>query len=687
MADVGGNNGGENAGTNWRIERTEKGIAWLIFDKAEASTNVLSGNVMAELDERLRELAQDPPRGLVVKSAKKSGFIAGADIKEFTGLKSPEQAFELIRSGQQVLDRLDHLPFPTVAAVHGFALGGGLELALACDYIVAADDPRTSLGLPEVNLGIHPGFGGTVRSIRKIGVMPAMELMLTGRPFNVKKAKGTGLVDKAVPADQLDDAAAGLAANPPGKRKAPLQQRLLNLPGARQAFSKVLEKQVAGKARKDHYPAPYAIIELWKEHIGNPKAMYLAEARSIAELMVGETARNLVRVFLLQDRLKGLGNKKAFELKHVHVVGAGTMGGDIAAWCAYKGFMVTVQDRELEYIEPAMKRARKLFEKKFKGKKPAIEEAMYRLKMDVKGDGARSADLVIEAIFENTEAKQALYKDLKTKMKPEAVLATNTSSIKLEELATVLDEPNKLVGLHFFNPVAKMPLVEVIHSVDTDKEVMEKALAFTRHVDRLPVPCKSSPGFLVNRILMPYLMEAMLLAEEGVPLEAIDKAAKDFGMPMGPVELADTVGLDVALSVAKILGKEFGHAVPKRLEQMVEAKKLGKKTGEGFYEYDDDGKPKKDKSRANAGPDDLQDRLIFPMLNEAIACLREEVVEDSELLDGGVIFGTGFAPFRGGPANYIRSQGQDRMRERLEALHQRHGDRFKPDAGWTTISL
>lgn len=687
MAEVGGNTGGEHAGTNWRIERTDKDIAWLIFDKAGASTNVLSSGVMAELDERLHELAQDPPRGLIVKSAKKSGFVAGADIKEFTGLKTPEQAFELIRSGQQVLERLDQLPFPTVAAVHGFALGGGLELALACDYIIAADDPRTSLGLPEVNLGIHPGFGGTVRSIQKIGVMPAMELMLTGRPFNVKKAKGAGLIDKAVPADQLDEAAAKMAADPPGKRRVPLQQRLLNLPGARQAFSKVLERQVAGKARKDHYPAPYAIIDLWKEHFGNPKAMYLAEARSIAELMVGETARNLVRVFLLQDRLKGLGNKKAFGLKHVHVVGAGTMGGDIAAWCAYKGFTVTVQDRELEYIEPAMKRARKLFEKKFKGKQPAVEEAMYRLKVDVKGDGARTADLVIEAIFENAEAKQALYSDLKTKMKPDAVLATNTSSIKLEELATVLDEPNKLVGLHFFNPVAKMPLVEVIHSSDTDKDVMEKALAFTRHVDRLPVPCKSSPGFLVNRILMPYLMEAMLLAEEGVPLQAIDTAARDFGMPMGPIELTDTVGLDVALSVAKILGKEFGHAVPKRLEQMVEAKKLGKKTGEGFYEYDDNGKPKKDNSRAKKGPDDLQDRLVFPMLNEAIACLREKVVGDPELLDGGVIFGTGFAPFRGGPANYIRSQGQERMHERLKSLHQRHGDRFKPDAGWTTISL
>lgn len=676
-----------NTANNWHLTRDDNGIAWLVLDKAEASTNVLSGAIMAELDERLDELQAKLPKAVVVKSGKPSGFVAGADIKEFTGLESPAQAFDLIRRGQLVLEKLERLRCPTIAVVNGFALGGGLELALACDYIIASDDPRTSLGLPEVNLGIHPGFGGTVRSIQKLGVMPAMELMLTGRPFNAKKAKKTGLADKVVPAAELDAMATAFAINPPPKRRAPLQQRLLDLPGARHAFSKVLEKQVSAKARKDHYPAPYAIIDLWKEHIGNPQQMYLAEAHSIANLMVGETARNLVRVFLLQDRLKSLGNKKAFDLKHVHVVGAGTMGGDIAAWCAYKGFVVTLQDRELKYIEPAMKRARKLFEKKFKGNEGKVAEAYNRLKADVAGDGAKDADLVIEAIYENTEAKQNLYKELQTKMKPGAVLATNTSSIKLEELATVLTDPNQLVGLHFFNPVAKMPLVEVIHSKDTDKDVMEKALAFTRHVDRLPVPCKSSPGFLVNRILMPYLMEAMLLSEEGVAPEAIDRAAKNFGMPMGPVELADTVGLDVCLSVANILGKEFGHAVPQRLVQMVEAKKLGKKSGEGFYKYDDDGKPQKDKSKAQGGPDDLQDRLIFPMLNEAVACLREDVVADAELLDGGVIFGTGFAPFRGGPMNYIKSQGVDRMRTRLESLHQRHGDRFKPDAGWQNLAV
>ena len=672
---------------NWEIKRDDNGLAWLIFDKEGASTNVLSGDVMVELDEKLQSLEDHPPKALVVKSAKKNGFVAGADIKEFTGLESAAQAFDLIRRGQLVLERLENLPFTTVAAVHGFALGGGLELALACDHIIAADADNTSMGLPEVNLGIHPGFGGTVRSILRCGVMPAMEMMLTGRPVRIKKAKAIGLVDKAVPADTLDDAAAKFALNPSAKVKAPIGQRLLNLPVVRGLFSKVLVKQVAGKAKKAHYPAPYAIIDLWKDHIGDPAAMYLAEANSIAELMTGETARNLVRVFLLQDRLKGLGNKKDFDVTHVHVVGAGTMGGDIAAWCAYKGLKVTLQDREEKYIEPAMKRARKLYEKKYRGKEDDVAAAMERLQMDVAGDGAKDADLVIEAIFENVEAKQSLYKDLKTKMKDGAILATNTSSIRLETLATVLDNPSELVGLHFFNPVAKMPLVEVIQTDDTDSETIKKALAFARHIDRLPVPCKSSPGFLVNRILMPYLMQAMNLAEEGVALEAIDKAAKDYGMPMGPVELADTVGLDVCLSVAGVFERELGAKIPQRLKDMVEAGTLGRKTGSGFYTYGEDGKPQKDRSKAATGPSDLQDRLIFPMLNEAVAVLREGVVQDAELLDGGVIFGTGFAPFRGGPINAIKAGGQDRMKARQEALHERYGDAYKPDAGWSSLSL
>ena len=491
-------------------------------------------------------------------------------------------------------------------------------------------------------------------------------------------------MDALVTEDRARETAKKLVLGATPKRSAPFLQKLLSLTPLRPLIANILYKQIrAAKVRRDHYPAPYAIVDLWKRYGGND-AMYVAEAHSIASLMLNDTARNLVRVFLLTDRLKALGKKSDLDLKHVHVIGAGTMGGDIAAWCALRGYTVTLQDREDKYIQPALGRAQKLFEKRLKG--PALQDAVNRLRMDVAGAGAKDAQVAIEAIFEDVGAKQDLYKKLDAVMGPGEVLATNTSSIRLETLRTVLKDPKRLVGLHFFNPVAKMPLVEVIHADDTPKEVVAKALAFTRHIDKLAVPVKSAPGFLVNRILMPYMMEAMLAADDGVALEAIDRAALDYGMPMGPVELADTVGLDVSLSVAKVFAKEFNKKIPESLVKMVEAKKLGRKTNEGFYKYAD-GKPVKDKSKAGHTDPDLQDRLILPMINEAVAVLREGIVADTDLLDAGVIFGTGFAPFRGGPINYIRATGADKLRARLSEIAQRYGERFKPDAGWSAAAL
>lgn len=671
------------ASVNWRLERDAEQIAWLAFDKAGASTNVLSSQVMIELGERLKELAAQPPKGLVIYSAKTSGFIAGADIKEFTTLRTPDDAFQMIRHGQLVLEQLEKLPCPTVALINGFALGGGLELSMACRYRVGVDDGHLTLGLPEVKLGIHPGFGGTVRSTRLLGVSPAMSFMLTGRNVHAHEAIKIGLIDRLVKPDVARKAAHDLILQAPPRKRAPFVQKLLALAPVRPLIANMLTKKVAAKVRRDHYPAPYAIIELWKKYSGSD-AMYVQEAHSIARLMVHDTARNLVRVFLLQDRLKSLGRKADLVLKHVHVVGAGTMGGDIAAWCALRGFEVTLQDREEKYVQPALARGHKLFEKQLKG--PEVQNATQRLKMDVAGDGAADADVIIEAIFENVEAKQALYKTLDAKMKSGAILATNTSSIRLETLRTVLKNPARLVGLHFFNPVAKMPLVEVIHADDTPQDEIKKSLSFTRQIGKLAVPVRSSPGFLVNRILMPYLMEAMLAADAGIAHEAIDQAALDFGMPMGPIELTDTVGLDVSLSVAREFSREFNKPIPQSLAQLVEQKKFGRKSGEGFYKYAD-GKPVKDSSRAHPVPADLQDRLILPMLNEAVAVLREKIVEDADLLDAGVIFGTGFAPFRGGPINYIRAAGAARLQARLGELASQYGERFKPDSGWDAPAL
>ena len=673
----------QNDYRHWRVETDDDNIAWLWFDKADAGTNVLSSDAMQELYEMLEEIRQSAPRALVVGSAKRSGFIAGADIKEFVGLENPDQAYELIRNGQRVFDRLAELPFPTIAMINGFALGGGLELALACDYRIVVDDTRTRLGLPEVKLGIHPGFGGTVRSVQLVGPVAAMDMMLTGKGLRPKKARKIGLVDQVVPERHLRRAARMLALDPPAKRKLDLKTRLMNKAPARALLASQMEKKVAEKARRDHYPAPYAIIDLWKTHIDNPERMYDAEARSIAELMCTETSRNLVRVFLLQDKLKGLAGKTSFKAQHVHVVGAGVMGGDIAAWCAMRGLNVTLQDREPKYIAPAIGRARKLYEKRLRDP-VAVQAALDRLMPDPDGHGVPGADVVIEAIFENLEAKQDLYRNLEPRMKPGSVLATNTSSIRLELLGEALGDPDRLIGLHFFNPVAMMPLIEVIRTDTTHEQELVKGMAFARQIDRLPLPCRSAPGFVVNRVLMPYMMEAVRIAEQGVALPLIDKAAVDFGMPMGPVELADTVGLDVAASVAKVFEQELGKPLPGELTRRVDAGELGRKSGQGFYTWSK-GKAVKQKADPDDMPDDITDRLMLPLINEAVACLREGVVEGPDLLDAGVIFGTGFAPFRGGPIHYAKNRGPDDIQAALRELAAKYGERFEPDAGWAEI--
>ena len=668
---------------HWRSETDDNGVVWLCIDKSDGSANVLSGPVLQELDSHLDALPSTTVRGLVVYSGKSNGFVMGADIKEFTTIQNADQGYELIRLGQQVLDKLEALACPTVAVINGFALGGGLELAMACDYRLAIENEKPIIGLPEVQLGIHPGFGGTVRTVHIAGVRAAMQLMLTGKPITAKKALRQGLVDRIIGADDWKSAARDIIASTPAKSVAPLLDRVLNLLPLRPILAKVLTKQVAGKARPDHYPAPYAMIELWRKYGASTRKGYEAEARSIAELMVGSTARNLVRVFFLQNELKGQGSKSAQTIRKVHVVGAGVMGGDIAAWCALRGLEVTLQDREDKYIRPAIERAEKLFAKKTRSSSDRTQ-AQQRLRADVEGHGVKDADLIIEAIFENLDAKKALYADLENNMKDGALLATNTSSIPLEELRVDLRAPTRFIGLHFFNPVAQLPLVEIVHCADTDETVMDTGFGFVKAISKLPLACKSAPGFVVNRVLTPYMGEAMHLAEDGIAMADIDRAAVDFGMPMGPVELVDSVGIDVALNVSKVLGKAFDRPVPDTLVQMVEQGQLGRKSGQGFYKWVD-GRAQKPSGSASPLPDDLQDRLMLPMVNEAVACLSEGVVSSADLLDAGVIFGTGFAPFRGGPLQYARERGVDSVVTRLEELAAKYGPRFAPHSGWQTL--
>jgi 3-hydroxyacyl-CoA dehydrogenase/enoyl-CoA hydratase/3-hydroxybutyryl-CoA epimerase len=670
---------------HWQPVRDDDGIVVLSFDRAGSPVNTLGRAALDELNEIVERLSFDPPRGVVIRSAKAAGFIAGADIKEFEGYARSGTVQDAIENGQRVLQRLARLPCPTVAAVHGHCMGGGTELSLACRWRVASRDPSTRIALPEVKLGIFPGWGGSARLPRLIGAPAALELMLTGRGASAENAKALGLVDRLTSPELLVETAKDLIRHPPGRA---LAQRLTawatNTWPARQILAPILVKQTAAKVRKEQYPAPFALIETWRRGGSSITQRLKLEARAVARLAQTPTARNLVRVFFLQERLKSLGGGAEHGIRNVHVVGAGVMGGDIAAWCALRGFEVTLQDREMQYVQPALDRAKALFGKRLKTAE-RIAPALARLKADVAGDGIAQADLLIEAIFENAQAKETLYRAAEPKLKPDALLATNTSSIPLDELRGAVQAPARFLGLHYFNPVALMPLVEIVRQDRLDPANEKRALAFCKAIDKLPVPVAGTPGFLVNRILMPYMLEAARACSEGIPGPVIDKAAKKFGMPMGPIELLDTVGLDVAASVGAELAPFLGLDIPPGLDELIKGGKRGKKDGAGFYTWQD-GKPQKPEVDPNyQAPDDIEDRLILSLLNEAVACLHDKVVDDADLLDAGVIFGTGFAPFRGGPIQYIRDTGADSLKTKLEALTRKYGARFAPRPGWDEL--
>lgn len=633
---------------HWRHEREAGGLAWLYFDKAESSTNTFTPEVMEELGRVLDELDREPPKGLVILSAKPAGFIAGADIEGFTQLDTPQAARDLVQRGWDLFNRLAAVRYPTLALVRGHCMGGGLELALACRYRVTVDEPGTRLALPEVMLGIVPGWGGMLRLPRLIGPAAALDMMLTGKGADAKKAKKLGLADECVPPRVMMNAARMLVLSGRAPRELPFMQKLMNGP-LKGVVASQARKQVAKRARPQHYPAPYAILDMWAHYGGNALAVPRDKPASLDAIFASSTTRNLVRVYYLQERLKGFGKDSDFAPRHLHVVGAGIMGGDIAAWAALRGMTVTLQDQNIERIAPAIKRAAALYRKKLKDDKQ-VRLALDRLIPDPSGQGVRQADVVIEAIFENLEAKQKLFSGMEPLLKPGAVLATNTSSLKLEDIGATLANPARLIGIHFFNPVAMMPLVEVVEGRGTDPEVLKKGLAFVRKIDKLPLPVKSAPGFLVNAVLAPYLHEAMRCVDEGIAPETVDEAALAFGMPLGPIELADTVGLDIAVAAGKSLAGANAEP-PSRLLELVTAGHLGRKTGRGFYTYNQ-GKPQK--GAAGQAPAGLADRLVRPLLLAAQRCVAGGVVADEDLADAGVIFGTGFAPFTGGPLNYLK---------------------------------
>jgi 3-hydroxyacyl-CoA dehydrogenase/enoyl-CoA hydratase/3-hydroxybutyryl-CoA epimerase len=638
----------------WALQIDNAGIAWLSFNNPEAKLNTLDRAALEELQNIVDQLNIDLPTGLVLYSNKDSGFIAGAEIREFSLIESVAQAQEHISFAHSIFNRIEAMPVPKVVLIHGFCLGGGLELALTFDYLIAENDPGCKLGLPEVKLGIHPGYGGSVRLIERIGVPKAMDLMLSGRVIAARGAKKIGMVDQVLAKRYFRTAARDFIRRAPEKKRASKWlAAILNQQWVRRMLANYLEKQVGQRANPTHYPAPYALIDLWRRHGGNREVMLVEEIKSVSKLINSDTAQNLVRVFFLQETLKSAarstkGARGVKDIKHLHVIGAGVMGGDIAAWSALRGIRVTLQDQNPDSITRAMARAKSLFKKKLKISR-LVQAAMDRLIPDLKGAGVSSA------------------------------------SIPIEKIAKGLQKPSRLVGIHFFNPVAKMQLVEVVKGRKTTNKAIDTANAYTLQIGRMPVGVKSHPGFLVNRVLMPYLIEAVTMLDEGVDATRIDWAATEFGMPMGPIELADVVGLDICLHVAEnLLGDT---RVPKSLKNKVQAGDTGKKSGQGYYKWVR-GKPQKPEFK-DASPDsvELAKRMLYPMLNECIACLNEGVVSTADELDAGVIFGTGFAPFKGGPMQMIRNEGRERIIDRLEQLQAKHGDRFKPDGGWENMQL
>ncbi|WP_027998795.1 3-hydroxyacyl-CoA dehydrogenase NAD-binding domain-containing protein [Sinorhizobium arboris] len=670
--------------THWRLSKGPDDIAWLVLDRANESANTISEAVIAELDTVLVEIEGIGAKGLVIRSAKRGGFIAGADIRDFKGVTEVREVEKRTRWAHGIIDRLAALAIPTVAVIHGYCLGGGLEIALACKYRIALSDAK--LGFPEIRLGLHPGLGGTFRLTALIDPVQAMTMMLTGKTVHAKKAKALGLVDAVVEERHVENAVGAAVAGQMKTDRGSWKSGLLGLAPARRLAARRFRAEAEKRAPKQHYPAPYRLIDLWEEHGGDAKAMQGAEITSFSELLVSETAQNLMRVFFLREKLKDAAKAES-GIRHVHVIGAGTMGGDIAVWCAARGLHVTLADVDHDTLAKAIGRAAEFCDEKLHS---SIErrDALDRLVPDFEGAGVAKADLVIEAVVEKTDVKRKVFDGLAPKLKEDAILATNTSSIPLEVLREGLAFPDRLVGLHFFNPVAKMEFIEVVAHDKASPATLDRVHGFCGTIDRLPAGVKSAPGFLVNRALTAYLTEAFVMIDEGTPKETIDRAAEDFGMPMGPIELADRVGLDIGLDVVRMLKDKLDDPIPDIpawLEAKVENGETGRKAGKGLYVYDDKGKPKKS-SEAPAPGQEMADRLLLPMLNTCVRCLREGIVKDDETLDAAMIFATGFAPFRGGPMHYARSRGAADIVETLKRFQQRHGSRFAPDKGWEALS-
>jgi 3-hydroxyacyl-CoA dehydrogenase/enoyl-CoA hydratase/3-hydroxybutyryl-CoA epimerase len=694
------------------VEPRERGIVHLVMDDPGRKVNVLDEPAFASLEAALSELeAMHGLAGVVVRSGKPGSFVAGADVQAIGSLTDRARVIEIVHRAHAAFDRLAELPAPTVAAIDGVCLGGGTELALACDSRIATEEPQTQIGLPEVLLGIFPGFGGTTRLPRLVGVSAALDLILSGRALDGRRAERMGLVARSVPAAWLIEHAearlAQLAQRPKPRRRDGYRPRSFaarlvdSTPFGRSiAFSRA---RTMTKARTGgNYPAPFAAIRVMQHGFGQPLGRgFELEANEVSDLVVGPVCKNLVRIFLLSEAAKKApvvpnGAIEPQAISRLALVGAGVMGGGIAELASRVGIEVRVRDVNAASLTRALQTARSLVDDRLRRRKgpPAVrgrerDAQLARIQPTLELSGVGRADFVIEAVVEDIDVKRRVFAELEVRSHPESVLATNTSSLAVSSLAEGLQHPQRFCGFHFFNPVHRMPLVEVVRGRHTSDATLVTAVALARRMGKTPVVVRDAPGFVVNRILMPYLREAMYLLEEGYRLRDIDLSMRAFGMPMGPFEVLDEVGLDVAKKVAAILGQAFPdrmEAAP-ALDKLVAAGRLGRKSGAGFYRYR--GSERRvdprlarrigiARGRHGATTEPLSDRMVLAMVNEAARCLEDGIVADAGAIDLAMIFGAGFPPFRGGPLRHADALGLPRVESRLTALRAEKGPRFEP---------
>jgi len=675
----------------------EEGIARLTFDRPNSSANLFDIATLEELDAHLATLeSRRDLRGVVLISAKAKIFIAGADLNSFTKNFTREGLGQTVDLGHRIFTRLERLPIPSVAAINGVCLGGGCELALACDWRVASLDKSTKIGLPETQLGILPAWGGSVRLPRLIGLPAALGIILAGKQLAAIPAQKAGLVDELAQPEYLLAAAEKFIAR--GKRPSSAPKGLLNSALARPLVAMKAKRDVLAKTQ-GHYPAPLQALKVCRAAYGRPLAEGLAlERAAFLELAETPACRSLMGIFFLQERAKKLKvagvDGTGIKARSLAVVGAGVMGAGIAQWSAARGYPVLLKDIAPEMLAKGLQAAEKIFRDAAKRRIFTAAEATAGLDRITPVAGAVSlarVDLVIEAAVEKLELKQKIFRQLEQQAGPQTVLATNTSALSIDAIASGLTDPGRVVGIHFFNPVHRMQLVEIVRGPRTSPAALDTALQFVKAIGKLPVLVKDSPGFLVNRILLPYMVESVRLFNEGCGISQLDRLMLDFGMPMGPLRLSDEVGLDVAQHVALDLQQRLPQPVPinDTLEKMIARGWLGKKSGRGFYVFD----PKKGaKEKPNrelgflqtagkgAGQDaaTLLDRMVLVMINEAARCLEEGVIAAPEDVDFGMIFGTGWAPFRGGPLRHADTLGAAEIVKRLEKLAAEVAPYFAP---------